>query len=111
MAPRLEDMRDCLEGIVPSCVATCDRDGMPNVTYVSQAMYVDSTHVALSFQFFNKTRQNILANPEACLLVMDPYTSARYRLAIHYMRTETSGPIFERMRAKLAGIASHEGLV
>ncbi|KEA65663.1 Adenylate cyclase [Marinobacterium lacunae] len=110
MSWALEKMRDCLEGIVPCAVATCGADGMPNVTYVSQTMYVDSRHIALSFQFFNKTRENILANPIASVLMMDPYTAARYQLTIHYLKTETSGPLFERMRAKLAGIASHEGM-
>lgn len=110
-APTLESIRLCLEGIIPSALATCDQHGMPNVTYVSQAMYVDPQHVALTFQFFNKTRENILANPIATLLAIDPVTAARYRLVIHYLRTETSGPLFEKMRAKLAGIASHEGVV
>ncbi|NML28414.1 pyridoxamine 5'-phosphate oxidase family protein [Zoogloea dura] len=106
----LDRLRPCLEGIVPSGIATCGVDGMPNITYVSQLMYVDPEHVALSFQFFNKTRQNILANPVATVLMMDPETAARYRLTIRYLRTETAGPLFERMKAKLAGIASHEGM-
>ncbi|GAB3019191.1 GAF domain-containing protein [Bowmanella dokdonensis] len=106
----LESIRHCLEGLVPSGVATCGLDGMPNVTLVSQAMYMDPYHIALSFQFFNKTRENILANPIASVLMMDPDTAARYRLTVHYLRTETSGPLFEKMRAKLAGIASHEGM-
>jgi hypothetical protein len=52
----LEDIRSCLEGVIPSVLATCARDGTPNVTYVSQVHFIDRTHVALSFQFFNKTR-------------------------------------------------------
>ncbi|QGX40699.1 GAF domain-containing protein [Permianibacter aggregans] len=109
--PTLESIRLCLEGIIPSALATSDHQGMPNVTYVSQAMYVDCQHIALTFQFFNKTRENILANPIATLLTMDPVTAARYRLVLQYLRTETSGPQFEKMRAKLAGIASYEGMV
>ena len=50
----LANLRDCFEGIVPACVATCDLEGIPNVTYVSQAIYVDQQHIALSFQFFLK---------------------------------------------------------
>ncbi len=107
----MDRLRNCLEGIVPAGIATCDPDGMPNVTYISQLMYVDDVHIALSFQFFNKTRENILANPVATVLMMDPDTAARYRLRIRYLRTETSGPLFERMKAKLAGIASHTGMV
>lgn len=107
----LEAIRGCLEGMVPGAIATGDADGMPNVTYLSQAMYVDPTHIALSFQFFNKTRRNIQLNSRATLLLMDPVTAARYRLQVQYLHTETSGPLFESMRAKLAGIASHEGMV
>lgn len=107
----LEAIRGCLEGMVPGAIATSDAEGMPNVTYLSQAMYVDPNHIALSFQFFNKTRRNIQLNGCATLLLMDPITCARYRLQVEYLRTETSGPLFESMRAKLAGIASHEGMV
>ena len=108
--PPLESIRACLEGVVPSLVATCDADGAPNVTYVSHVHYVDRSHVALSFQFFNKTRANILTNPRAAVFLVDPYTAARYVLHVRYLRTEADGPLFERMKAYLAGIASHTGM-
>ncbi|MFT3858076.1 MAG: GAF domain-containing protein [Aquabacterium sp.] len=106
----LAPLRTCFEGAVPSALATCDAQGMPNIAYLSQVQYVDERHVALTFQFFNKTRHNILANPHAVLKVVDPYTGAGYRLQVRYLRTETSGPLFESMKAKLAGIASHTGM-
>jgi adenylate cyclase len=109
-AVSLEDIRGCLEGVIPSIVATCARDGTPNVTYVSQVHFVDRSHVALSFQFFNKTRENILVNPNAAVYVIDPGTARRYLLTLRYLRTEASGPLFERMKANLAGIASHTGM-
>ncbi|PWV61124.1 GAF domain-containing protein [Plasticicumulans acidivorans] len=107
MSPGLLELRGCFDGGVPSMIATCSREGVPNVSYVSQVHYVDAQHVALSFQFFNKTRTNMLANPRATVFVIDPDTLARYRLALLYLRTEDSGPLFESMRAKLAGIAAH----
>ena len=106
----LHAIRPCLEGAIPAVMATSDPDGTPNVAYISQAVYVDEAHVALSFQFFNKTRQNILANPRASVLVLDPRTAGFYRLHLHYERTEDRGPVFESMRAQLAGIASHSGM-
>ncbi|HEX2546924.1 MAG TPA: GAF domain-containing protein [Ramlibacter sp.] len=106
----LEDIRACFEGDIPAVVATCAADGTPNVAYISQVFYADERHVALSFQFFNKTRQNILANPYATALLVDPRTAKFYRLHIRYLRTETAGPLFEGMRAQLAGIASHSGM-
>ncbi|MES2936975.1 MAG: GAF domain-containing protein [Pseudomonadota bacterium] len=106
----LHDIRACFEGAIPAVVATCDAQGMPNVAYISQVYYVDERHVALSFQFFNKTRQNILANPHATAVLLHPQTAAFYRLQIRYLRTETEGPLFEGMKAQLAGIASHVGM-
>lgn len=106
----LDALRNCMEGVIPSSIATVATDGTPNITYVSQVHYVDKEHVALSFQFFNKTRENILSHPYAMVQVIDPDSAAHYRLAIRYLRTETDGPLFENMKAKLAGIASHTGM-
>jgi len=106
----IDALRNCLEGVIPASIATVATDGTPNITYVSQVHYVDKEHVALSFQFFNKTRENILNNPYALVQVVDPDSAAHYRIAIRYLRTETEGPLFENMKAKLAGIASHTGM-
>ncbi len=106
----LHAIRPCFEGAVPAVIATCALDGTPNVSYISEVHYVDSRHVALSFQFFSKTRQNVLENSRATVVVIHPDTGAQYKLAVHYLRTEDSGPLFECMKAKLAGIASHAGM-
>jgi adenylate cyclase len=106
----LHSLRPCLEGAVPAVIATCARDGTPNVSYISEVHYVDQGHVALSYQFFSKTRQNVLENPRATVLVIHPDTGAQYKLAVTYLRTEESGPLYECMKAKLAGIASHAGM-
>lgn len=110
MTISLSMIRHCLEGIIPGVVATCDADGNPNVSYVSQVHYLDGDQVALSFQFFNKTRANMLQNPQLTAYVIDPITTARYRMALLYLRTETEGALFQNMKAKLAGIASHTGM-
>lgn len=110
MRIKLESIRNCLEGAVPGTISTCAPDGTPNIAYLSQIQYVDGEHVALSYQFFNTTRRNILASPYARLAAIDPHTAAHYRLSLQYLRTEQSGPLFESMKAKLAGIASHTGM-
>jgi adenylate cyclase len=110
MTGKLDAIRECFEGVIPGILATADPDGTPNISYLSQTQYIDGEHVGLSYQFFNKTRQNILANPQATLIVVSPLTGAQYRLALRYLRTETEGPLFESMKAKLAGIASHTGM-
>ena len=110
MTITLDAIRGCLEGAIPATIATCADDGVPNVSYVSQVHFVNHSHIALSFQFFNKTHANILANPYAVVQVVDPETAVHYQLTVHYLRTETEGPLFEHMKAKLAGIASHTGM-
>lgn len=106
----LSALRRCFEGAVPAIIGTCDDDGMPNVAYLSQVHYVDDQHVALSFQFFNTTRRNILVNPAATILMADPLTAEQYHLHLHYLHTISEGPLFESMKARLAGIASHSGM-
>lgn len=110
MSITLESIRRCFEGAQPAQIATCASDGMPNVAYLSQVHYADSDHVALSFQFFSKTRENVLANPFAQAQVIDPATGIQYQLALQYLRTETEGPLFEYMKARLAGVASLTGM-
>jgi adenylate cyclase len=110
MTLKVDAIRECLEGVIPGTMATAGLDGTPNIAYLSQVQFVDSDHVALSYQFFNKTRQNLLVNPNASLTVTNPVTATQYRLSLRFLRTETSGPLFESMKAKLAGIASHTGM-
>ena len=78
-AVALESIRACLEGVIPSPLATCSADGTPNITYISIVNYVDPERVALSRQFLNKTRANLDANPVAQVLVVDPGTRRRVR--------------------------------
>jgi len=106
----LADIRHCLEGAVPSIIATCDLEGIPNISFVSQVHYIDARHVALTFQFFNKTYRNIRDNHQATVYVTDPDTAAQYRLALLFRHTETGGSLFNAIKAKLAGIASDTGM-
>src|SRR5262245_44586781 len=107
---RLSDLSRCFQGVVPSIIATSDSRGVPNVTYLSQVYFVDDRHVALSCQFFNKTRRNLDENPSACVEVMDPLTLQAYRLRLTFLRSEKSGPLFDTMALRIDAIASHTGL-
>ena len=107
MTPTLESLATCFQGLFPAQLYTCSSDGIPNAAYLSHVDYVDAEHVALSFQFFNKSRRNIAENPHALVNVMDPDTGQGWSLRLHYERSETSGPLFERMALRIEAIASY----
>jgi adenylate cyclase len=106
----LEKMASCFQGIIPSMLFTCSQDGIPNAAFLSHVDYVDPIHVALSFQFFNKSRRNIAENPHALVHVLDPDTSEGWSLRLRYVRSETTGPVFDRMHLRIEAIASYAGL-
>lgn len=103
-------VRRMMEGVVPPSMCTASPDGVPNVNYLSLVEYVDPQHVALSYQFFNRTRENVLATQRASLTLDDPYSGAGVVMQLAYLRTESEGATFERLRAKLAGVAAHTGM-
>jgi adenylate cyclase len=107
---KLSDISRCFQGVIPSIIATSDAHGLPNVTYVSQVHLLDEKHVALSCQFFNKTRRNLDANPIATAEVTDPLTLQAYRLRLKFLRSEKSGPLFDAMAMRIDAIASHTGM-
>lgn len=106
----IEDLWPCFQGMVPAALSTCASDGTPNITFISQVYYVDATHVAISFQFFNKTHRNVRENPFACAIVLDPRTLHAYRFHLRYDHSEATGPLFESMSLQLQAVASYSGM-
>jgi hypothetical protein len=99
-----------MQGAYQSILATCNPDGTPNITSVSQVWYVDPTHVAISFQFFSKTVENLRANPFASIRLFDPNGTDHWALDARFVREETEGPTFDAMEMQLEAIASMTGM-
>ena len=99
-----------LQGMFPSWITTVSNDGEPNTTVISQIWHVNETEVALSFQFFNKTKKNISQNPFAFATITNPTSLDTYTLELKYNRTENEGDLFDEMDMKLEAIASMSGM-
>ena len=110
MSVSLESLAPCFQGLIPATLFTASRDGIPNAALLSHVEYVNAQHVALSFQFFNKSRRNIAENPQALVRVLDPDSGQCWCLRLRYVRSETEGPVFDRMALRIEAIASYCGL-
>ena len=111
MSARMPDeIRPVMENGVPVIVATCSKDGTPNVSIVSEVYYVDPTTIALSFQFFSKTIKNVRENPRASIILNDIPAGRRWVLQVEYDHSETEGPIFDAMDLQIEAIASATGM-
>lgn len=105
-----DEIKPVMENGIPADVVSCSASGIPNTTIISQVYYVDREHVALSFQFFNKTVRNVRENPNACVLLNDLRGSASWILQVRYEHSETEGPVFDRMDMQIEAIASATGM-
>lgn len=106
----LRDLERCFGGAIPAVVATASADGVPNVTYLSRAHMVDAERLAISNQFMSKSSRNLVANPRASMVLMDPITHDEYRLSLVYERTDRRGQVFERLRTDLDALAALTGM-
>jgi uncharacterized protein len=101
-----KEMLSGMQGVVPSTLATASKDGVPNITFISQMFYVDAQHVALSFQFMNKTWRNLQENPIASAIITSPDTFSMWKVRLRFLEVQTQGPIFEQMEMQLMAITS-----
>lgn len=110
MTLRLSDLSACFEGVIPSIIATASADGMPNISYLSHVVRVDDDHVALSNQFFAKTAANVRANPHVTLILVDGFTGDQYLVAVGFVRSVDSGPLFEKIALQLRASSAQVGM-
>lgn len=105
----LDDIRDCFEGVIPSVIATLDGAGIPNVSYLSQVHLVDAEHVALSNQFFSKTKRNVEETGHATLLVVDGRNGDQYEMDLLFQGASSEGGAFDRIATHLKASEAPEG--
>lgn len=103
-----EEIKASLESGISCIMVTCSKDGVPNTTVVSKLHWVDPSRVAVSFQFFSKTIQNVRENPRAAVQVVD--LGGYWNLELEFDHSETEGPIFDELDMQIEAIASMTGM-
>lgn len=106
----LHSIRPAFEGVLPATVATCARDGTPNISFLSIVRVLDSERIALTNQFFTKTARNQRENPQVLVRVCHPEDLSEYDLEGRYLHSESSGELFESVRVQLDAIAAATGM-
>ena len=105
------EIQEALQGIIPSIMVTSSGEGVPNLTYISQAHFVDDEHLAISWQFFNKTWRNLQVNPHFSVVVTAPRNWSMWKINLHFTELLKDGELFEVMSAALEAIATMQGAV
>ncbi|MGN6397200.1 MAG: pyridoxamine 5'-phosphate oxidase family protein [Mucilaginibacter sp.] len=105
-----KDMLPAMQSVVPSTMATVSADGIPNLTYISQVFYVDDNHVAISFQYMNKSWKNITENPNITMVLTHPVTIKMWKMNLVFEEIKYDGPVFDNMDMQLTAIASMYGM-
>ena len=99
-----------MQGVIPPALTTCSADGTPNVTAISQAYYVDDSHLAISRQFFNKTARNLQENPNLSIVVTCPESFSMWKIRLRFVDSQSEGPIYDQMAMQLEAIATMQGM-
>lgn len=100
------DLKRAFQGIVPGVITTVSKENIPNLSYISQVHFIDDKHLAISWQFFNKTYRNIQDNPWFSVLVTSPTTFSMWKIDLNFIETLTEGDLFDEMDLALDAIAS-----
>ncbi len=69
-----------IEKTKPTCIATADKNGVPNLVYVTYIKAVDDKTLVVADNKFVKTRSNLDSNPVMSVVVLDPDTKKAYQI-------------------------------
>lgn len=100
MDPITEEMRRMVEEQRVSYVATANKDGKPNVSPKGSIKVLDERTLVFADLFSEKTRRNLLENPQVAVTVADAKKFQGYQFKGRAELIE-KGPLFDAMAAEL----------
>jgi len=96
MAKLTEDMKDVMEKTKGYAVATCAKDGIPNVVPIHFIKILSDDEIMMGDIFMKKTFENIQQNPVMAISVWDWDVKPRKGYQFKGIpRIETSGKIYD----------------
>ncbi|MDD4527343.1 MAG: pyridoxamine 5'-phosphate oxidase family protein [Candidatus Margulisbacteria bacterium] len=75
-----QEVKFAIEKTYPICIATANNEGIPNIIYVGFLKCLNDTTIVIADNKFAKTKNNILANSNISIVVLDPDTRKSYQL-------------------------------
>ncbi|MBN1627317.1 MAG: pyridoxamine 5'-phosphate oxidase family protein [Deltaproteobacteria bacterium] len=100
MAQMTERMKELFEKVNTAIMATSTKDGMPNAVPIGAKRIIDPQTVLVSDQFFNKTIENIRANPKASLMYWEGHEGYQLKGTV---TVETAGSRFDETARWIEG--------
>lgn len=92
MAQMTKRMRELFEKVPTAILATATEDGVPNAVPVGAKKVLDDETILISDQFFNKTLENLTANPNVAITFWEGHEGYQIKGSV---TVETTGKRFE----------------
>ena len=80
MAKIPSEVKTAIEKTCPTCIATSDKNGLPNIVYITYLKVLDDETIVVADNKFDKTRKNLDANPYLSFTVLDSDTKKSYQI-------------------------------
>jgi predicted pyridoxine 5'-phosphate oxidase superfamily flavin-nucleotide-binding protein len=96
MAKLPEEVKRAMDAQDAFPFATCSKDLVPNVIYLTYLKAVDDETVLVADNYLDKTLHNLEENPKACFVVLDKEKGS-YQVKGPIER-KTSGPLYDEVQ-------------
>lgn len=98
-----------LEDGVPLAVCTVSAGGTPRLARLAPVVWLDERHLAIALPNGDGTCRNLRDTGRMALYLADPRGAVDVRMYATWLHAETSGPVVDRLRVRVAALAWHAG--
>lgn len=106
MAQMTQRMRELFEKVPAVILSTATRDGVPNAVPVGAKKIIDDETILISDQFFNKTLENLKANPNVAITWWEGHEGYQLKGTV---TIETTGKRYEATARWIEDLGARAG--